>query len=214
MQISTLDHLLRWIFYFMKKYNQLDKYNGICLSVPGYPNLIPKYKSIDFYSQCNGKDMHDSSRYLIGVVTQTRWGGSPALHSMFNPTIEYTQVLSEFRIYAEYLSHNDATLSYMEDAFCHFHIFNNISWLGRTDNMVKAKANALRIKHVKKRKVDEQINAEIWKLSKNLCEMNGSQNCIQHEIDVSNKLKANFNFQKIHLMSHWVEQIAWYGALQ
>jgi hypothetical protein len=37
---------------------------------------------------------------------------------------------------------------------------------------------------------------------------------ISHEIDVSIELDANFNFPKIPLMSHWVEQLRRYGALQ
>jgi len=36
---------------------------------------------------------------------------------------------------------------------------------------------------------------------------------ISHEIDVSKELDADFNFLKIHLMSHWVEQIHQCGAL-
>jgi len=35
-----------------------------------------------------------------------------------------------------------------------------------------------------------------------------------HQIDVSKELDAKFKFPKIHLMSHWVEQIRRYGALQ
>jgi hypothetical protein len=34
------------------------------------------------------------------------------------------------------------------------------------------------------------------------------------KIDVSEELDGDFNFSKIHLMSHWVEQILRYGSLQ
>ena len=37
---------------------------------------------------------------------------------------------------------------------------------------------------------------------------------ISHEIDVSKELDPNFDFPKIHLMSHWVEQICRYEVLQ
>jgi len=37
---------------------------------------------------------------------------------------------------------------------------------------------------------------------------------ISLEIDVSKELDANFNFPKIHLVSHWVEQIRLYRAMQ
>jgi len=80
--------------------------------------------------------------------------------------------------------------------------------------MAKGKANALRTELVKKGKVDKETNAETWTLSKMRREMNAWRDYISHEIDVSKQLDANFNFPKIDLMSHWVEQIRRYGALQ
>jgi len=78
---------------------------------------------------------------------------------------------------------------------------------------VKAKANELRTELVKKGKVDEETYAETWTLSKKRREMNTWQDYISHEIDVSKELDADFNFPKIHMMTHWVEQIRRYEAL-
>jgi hypothetical protein len=44
--------------------------------------------------------------------------------------------------------------------------------------------------------------------------MNAWRDYISHEIDVSKVLDADFNFLKINLTSHWVEQISQYRALQ
>jgi hypothetical protein len=44
--------------------------------------------------------------------------------------------------------------------------------------------------------------------------MNTWRNNISHEIDIFKELDADFNFPKIHLMSHWAEQIGRYGALE
>jgi len=44
--------------------------------------------------------------------------------------------------------------------------------------------------------------------------MNAWRDYISHEIDVSKGLDANFIIPKIHLMSHWVEHIRRYSALQ
>jgi len=67
---------------------------------------------------------------------------------------------------------------------------------------------------VKKRKVDEETHAETWTPYKKGCEMNTWRDYISHELDVSKELDADFNFPKIHLMSHWVKQIPRCGALQ
>jgi hypothetical protein len=95
----------------------------------------------------------------------------------------------------------------MEDAKCCFHTLKGVFLLGRAGKKAKAKANALRTELMKKRKIDEETNAETWMPSKKRHEMNVQRDYISHEIDVSNELDADFNFPKIHLMSDWVEQI-------
>jgi len=117
-------------------------------------------------------------------------------------------------MYARYKSHDDATLSYTEDALHRLHTFKDVFLLRRAGKKAKAKANALRKELVKKRKVDKETNAETWTPSKKQREMNAWRDYISHKIDVSKQLDADFNFPKIHLMSHWVEQIRRYGALQ
>jgi hypothetical protein len=62
--------------------------------------------------------------------------------------------------------------------------------------------------------VDKEANVDCWTLSKKRPEMNAGRDYISHEIDISKELDADFNFPKIHLMSHWAEQIRLYGALQ
>jgi hypothetical protein len=43
--------------------------------------------------------------------------------------------------------------------------------------------------------------------------MNTWRDYISHKMDISNELKANFNFLMSHLTSHWAEQVCRYGAL-
>jgi len=130
MQIDMLDHLQKWIFHFMKTHERLDKYNAIWLSVPAYHDLTPKNKSYEEVSQWNGKEMKEMSRNLLGVVTQSLRGGSPAQRPIFNHAIECTRVMLEFYMYARYKSHDDATLSYVEDALRRLHTFKDVFLLG------------------------------------------------------------------------------------
>ena len=136
------------------------KYNAIWLSVPAYHDLTPKNKSYEEVSQWNGKEMKEMSRYLLGVVTQSLRGGNPAHCPIFNRAIECTPALLEFYMYARYESHDDATLSYMEEALHRFNTFQDVFLLGRVGKKAKAKANTLRTELVKKRKVDGETDAE------------------------------------------------------
>ena len=152
--------------------------------------------------------------YLLGVVTQPLQRGSPAHRPISNHAIECTRAVLEFYMYVRYKSHDDATLSYMEDTFRHFHTFKDVFLLGRAGKKAKAKAIALRKELVKKRKVDKETNAETWTPSKKRREMNAWRDYISQKIDVSKELDADFNFPKSHLMSDWVEQICRYGTLE
>ena len=182
--------------------------------MPAYRDFTSKNKSDEEVSQWNGKETKEMSRYLLGVVTQSLRGRSPAERPIFNRAIECTRALSDFNMYARYISHDDATLSYMEDALHRFHTFNDVFLLGPAGKKVKAKTNALRTELVKKRKIDEETNAETGTPSKMQREMNAWWDYINHKIDVPKELDADFNFPELHLMSHLDEQIRRYRTLQ
>jgi hypothetical protein len=116
MPISMLDHLQKWMFHFMKTHKRLDKYHAIWLSVPACHNLPPKNKSYEEVSEWNVKEVKEMSRVLLGVVTQSLPGRSPTQRPIFNRAIECTRALLQFSMYARYKSHNDATLSCIEDS--------------------------------------------------------------------------------------------------
>jgi len=98
MQIGILDHLKQWIFHFMQTNEQLDKYNAIWVSVPAYHDLTPKKKSYEEVCPWNGKEMKEISWDLLGRVTQSQRGGSPAQRAISNRIIECTQTLLEFNL--------------------------------------------------------------------------------------------------------------------
>jgi hypothetical protein len=154
------------------------------------------------------------SWYLLGVVTESLQGGSPAQHPIFHHAIDWIRTLWEFYMYAPCISHDNATLSYSQDAMPCCHMFNNVFLLGQGSKKGKAKANILRAELMKQWKVDEGSNADCWTPSKKRCKMNAWQDYIRHKMDVSKEIDADFNIQKIHLISHWVEQIHGYGAFQ
>lgn len=215
MQIGMLEHLQKWLSNFMKTHDRLDRYNAIWLSVPAYHDLTPKNKSYDEVGQWTGKEMKEMSRYLLGVVTQSLRGGTPAQRPLFNRVIECTRALLEFYMYARYDSHDEDTLSYMDDALRRFHLYKDVFLLGRVTKKSAAKSRALRTELIKKRKAEEEDEeAAYWTPSKRQREKNAWRDYINHEVELSKEGDAHFNFPKIHLMSHWVDQIRRYGTLK
>jgi hypothetical protein len=102
----------------------------------------------------------------------------------------------------------------MEDALHCFHTFKDVFLLRRAGKKAKAQATALRTELVKKRKVDEETNAETRTLSNKRHKINASRDYISHDIYIYKELDVDFNFLKIHMMSHWAEQVRQYGSLQ
>jgi len=88
-------------------------------------------------------------------------------------------------MYASYRSHDNATLSFMEDSFHSFHTFKDDFLLGQASKKVKSNANALRTELMKNRKLDEETSAKTWMSSKKQCTMNSSPDYSSHGIDVS-----------------------------
>jgi len=85
---------------------------------------------------------------------------------------------------------------------------------GLAGKMVKAKDNPLGTELLKKKKVDEETNAETWTPSKKWHKMNTWQDYMNQQTDVPKELDADFKYPKIYLITHSVKQIHWYGALQ
>jgi len=102
----------------------------------------------------------------------------------------------------------------MEDTLPHFHRFKDVVLLRRAGNEAKAKANALRMELMEKRKVGKKTYVKTWTPSRKWCEMNAWRDDLSRKIDVSEKFDGDFILPKIHLVSHWVQQIPWYAALQ
>jgi hypothetical protein len=164
-------HLQKWNFQFMKTHKWLDKYNAILLSVPAYHNLTPKTTSYEEVSQWSGKEMKEMSRCLLGVVTLSLRGGCPTLRPILDCAIVCTQAVFELYMYARYKSHDDATLSYLEEVLRRSHTFQDVVLLRRAGKKAKAEANALRMELMKKGKVDKETLAETWMPSKKQHEM-------------------------------------------
>jgi hypothetical protein len=67
---------------------------------------------------------------------------------------------------------------------------------------------------MKRQKVDEETNAEMWTPSTKCHKMNAWQDYVSHEMDIPEEFNADLDILKIHLLSHSAEQISRNGALQ
>jgi len=158
--------------------------------------------------------MNEMSLILLGIVTQSLQGGSPAQHPILNHAMGCTPAWFELSMYAQYKSDDDATFSYVEDAVDLFNTFIDILILEQASTKATAKASALKMELMKMRMVHKETNAAGLTLSKKWWEMNTLSDYISYVIDLSKELHADFNYLKIDVMCHWLIQNRRYGALQ
>jgi len=111
-------------------------------------------------------------------------------------------------------SHNEATLSYMEDAVHPFLSFKDVVLIAQAGHSAKPEANVQLTELLTKWKEDEETNAATLTPSKKRHDMNALWNYYSHEVDVSKEFVSNFNFPKKHLISHSVKYICWYRSFQ
>jgi len=90
----------------------------------------------------------------------------------------------------------------MEHALHRLHTFEEGFLLSRASKMPNANASALRSELEKKRKVENETNGQSWTPSKKRRNMNAWWDYIRHEINNSKVIYPDFNFPKIHFMSH------------
>jgi len=102
----------------------------------------------------------------------------------------------------------------MEDELHRCDMSKDVFLVGRAGIEVKAKAHALTMELVKKRKVDNETHAESWTPSNRRHEMNACWDYVCHKIDDWKELHADYNIPKIQSMSHWVERIRQFCAMK
>jgi len=214
LEIGLCDHLQKLMFHFMKTHERLNNNNEIWWSVLAHHNLTIENMAYKEVCQWNGKEMNRIRRYLFEVGTQSLHDGSPTQSSIFNHAIQCTQEFLNFYMYSRYTSHNNAKLSYREDGYRRFPTFKSIFLVWWAGNKVKAKAYARRMELVKKWKVDEVTNPKTWMLLNTQDEITPWLGYIIPTENSSKAVDTDFIHQTIHLISHRVEQMCSYGALQ
>ena len=112
---------------------------------------------------------------------------------------------------SRYKSHDDDTVEYMENALLRFHGSTDVFLCAQVGKRARAKAGNLRTELVRKRRRRE-LRAESSTPSQRRREYNEWRDFIDSEVDLSKENDAHFNFIKIHLMSHFAEQIRLYGS--
>ena len=119
--LGILDHLMKWIIPFLKDHKRIARFDAIWSIVPAYPALLRFNKPYTAVSQRQGKEMRALGRVLLPVFAATLSNPSAAEKNKFKDAILAVKAIIYFHLMAQYRSHTDATLQYMDDYLADFH---------------------------------------------------------------------------------------------
>ena len=167
-------------------------------------------------SQWSGKKMRHFAKIILGTFTaalrrsadQPRPTGGQLQD--FNKAIRCMRTMSDFYLLTRYTSHTDQTVSYMRKYLQGFHVTKDVFLRFCADKKTKRAAAAAH-----KTLLDEQTQESVQALTVSETAKARQNNTLQRRDLVDEILRevAHYNFPKIHLISHFAEQIPKFGSL-
>jgi hypothetical protein len=212
MQLGMLKHLLQWLNQLLKKYNRLDRFNDLWLSVPAYPDFTKPTKAYEEVSQWTGKELKNMSRFLVSVLSNALRCPEHHERADFNDAIECTRALLDFYMYCRYPSHDDDTLNLMDDALRRFHNHKPVFLKYRASKRTTAESRALRKELIEERD-HELANHQSESASARDRRAKRWNDYIQSEVAQLLEGGSDFNLPKLHLLTHFRKSIERFGSL-
>jgi hypothetical protein len=118
---GVLQHMMSWIVSFLKEHKRMDRFDAIWMGVPAYPDFLKFNKTYAVVSQWTGKEMRALGRILLRVFSAALWGPTSSEKPKFTQAILCVKAMIHFDLMAQYRSHTDSTIQYMEEYLDEFH---------------------------------------------------------------------------------------------
>jgi hypothetical protein len=115
----------------------LTKYGNQFLLTPGITISKKAYREV---KQWQGKEMRNLGRFLLAALTVVLSKPTASQKIVFKQALDCIQSLIDFHLMAQYHSHTEQTINYMDSYLKSFHQHKNIFLEFRKSKLTKAKA--------------------------------------------------------------------------
>jgi hypothetical protein len=213
--IGMVEHMMKWCISFLKKYDRMELFDRIWKTLPAYDTMTRPTKAYSEVKQWAGKDMRRFLKYMLPLFTAVLRRPSDAERQTFHEAISCVRVFTEFVYYAQYDSHTDTTLQYMDDALKRFHALVEVFASHKKSKKVAAGLYQL-MKELRMERDQEIAEAKANNAKpRELAEISASHKQFMEESSQEySRENVNFNFPKNHLMRHFTDAIRLFGTLQ
>ena len=128
-----------WIQGFLKKHGRLQAFADAWKTLPPYPEFFVPKKAYREVTQWQGEEMRNLGRCLLGVLAVALRQQDRTQLIPFKHDLECVRALVDFNMMAQYCSHIDETMVYMEDYLGRFHQMKDIFLEFRVSKRIQAK---------------------------------------------------------------------------
>ncbi|KAF8459684.1 hypothetical protein BDZ91DRAFT_785668 [Kalaharituber pfeilii] len=213
---GIMEHLMEWIDGFLKKHNRLSVFDDIWSNIPPYPGYFRPNKPYRSVTQWSGKEMRYFGRVILACFTAAlrgqvdNQGMDGATHVSFSKAIKAVRYLSDFCLMAQYPSHTQETVTYMKNYLTKFHEYSDVFIEFRARKAAKKHAK----KAAKELALDQATLYDYFKTATQKANLR-KEHREERAALVQDIVQCNssFNFPKLHLLSHYAEQVFRFGSL-
>ena len=218
--LGMFTHLMTWLLPFLSELGRLVVFDQIWQSLPPYLGFTVPNKSYRQVTQWTGREMRNLGRIVLAVFAATIRRSAdnlrltPAQTTDANKAIRAVRYLTDFHLLAQYRSHTPQTIGYMRTYLTKFHETKGVFLKYRAGKVQSQKAKLAVKEHssasrqeISAARTKGTSKTQLNKLSKDLR--------LEHELLKKDILEegSHWNFPKMHMLTHYAEQIPKYGQL-
>jgi hypothetical protein len=207
--LGLFKHMMDWIQAFLKKHARQQAFDDAWKALPPYPGFFVPKKAYREVTQWQGKEMRNLGRCLLGVLAVALRQPDHSQLQPFKRVLICVGSLLDFTMMAQYRSHTDDTIQYMEDYANLFHQTKDIFLEFRISKRTQTKADELR------RELRQQqtlVNHSVAKSNRRRVREQDRAEENDQRMDLI-YAESNFNFIKMHLISHFRDHIYQFGNI-
>jgi len=201
--LGLFKHMMDWIQGFLKKHARQQAFDDAWKALPPYLKFFVPKKGYREVTQCQGKEMRNLGRCLLGVLAVALRQPDSTQVQPFRRALTCVRSPLDFTMMAQYQSHTPETISYMEEYATQFHETNDIFLEFRISKRTQEEADELR-KELRRQRAQmrERVppSQRRW-----ICDNDREEENDQHMELIHSE--SNFNFVKMHLISYFRDHI-------
>jgi len=207
--LGLFKHMMDWIQGFLKKHGRLQAFDDSWKALPPYPGFFVPKKAYREVTQWQGKEMRNLGRCLLGVLAVALRQPDSTQVIPFKRALGCVRALVDFNMMAQYRSHTDETMAYMEDYLGRFHEMKDIFLEFRVSKSTRAKIDQQR-KELRRERA--QINQRVAPSERRRVRDDDREEENDRRMDLIHT-ESHFNFIKMHLLSHFGDHIRQFGNI-